>query len=256
MTLMEDGTEFPDEQQYVIHNVKAIIQILTELLKHNSMLKVSFNNANNINDVCLTTVISIDQENLAVHLDIGRDEAFNNRLIASQHVSFTKEDDIEIRWVSTKLSMINLPDGKAIKIALPKSMVRLQRREFYRISTPIANPVLCHIPVLDETNAEISKILEFPLVDISLGGVSVMAADPMDPAISIGTIFNGCKIDCPDIKITNLALQVQRIQPMFIKDGSNKHRISFQYITPSSDNERLIYRYTCQQEQIAKRLMQ
>jgi hypothetical protein len=33
MTLMEDGTQFPDEQQYVIHNVKAIIQILTELLK-------------------------------------------------------------------------------------------------------------------------------------------------------------------------------------------------------------------------------
>ncbi|WP_262965374.1 flagellar brake protein [Methylobacter psychrophilus] len=249
MKLMEDGTKFPDEQQFVIHNVKAIIHILAELLKDNTMLKVSFNNGN---DVYLTTVISIDEKNLAVHFDISCDEAFNNRLIASQHVAFIKEDGIEIRWVSTKLSMINLVGGNAIKIGLPKSLVRLQRREFYRIDTPIATPVLCQIPVLDGTNTEMSKILELPLVDISVGGVGVMAADPLDPAISIGIVFSDCKMDYPEIGMASLALQVQRIQPMPVKDGSTKHRIGFQYIAPSPGNERLIQLYTYQLERIAK----
>ncbi|UOA09565.1 flagellar brake protein [Methylobacter sp. S3L5C] len=252
MKLMEDGTQFPDEQQYVIRNVKAIIQILTGLLNDNTMLNVSFNNANNVNDVCSTTVISLDEKNLSVHLDIGCDEAFNNRLIASQHVRFIKEDGIEIRWVSTKLSMTNLAGSNAIKIDLPKSMVRLQRREFYRIDTPIETPVLCHIPILDETNAEMSKILELPLVDISVGGVGMIAADPLDLAISIGTVFTGCKMDCPEIGMASLALQVQRIQPMPVKDGSTKYRIGFQYIAPSHGNERLIQLYTYQLERIAK----
>jgi CheY-like chemotaxis protein len=130
-----------------VRSIETIIQILTKLLEHNSTLKISIENDNNTNNTCLTTIISIDQKNLAVYLDIGRDEAFNNRLIASQYVSFTKEDDIEIRWVSTKLSIINLPDGNAIKIALPEciieSMIRSQHHKFYPVSTPIVNPVPC-----------------------------------------------------------------------------------------------------------------
>ncbi len=124
--------------------------------------------------------------------------------------------------------------------------------EFYRIDTPIAKPVLCHIPVLDQTNAEISKILELPLVDISVGGVGIIAADPLDPAISIGTVFSDCKMNYPEIGMANLALQVQRIQPMPVKDGTTKHSIGFQYIAPSPGNERLIQLYTYQLERIAK----
>ncbi len=146
MRWIEDGTWFSDEQQFVIDNAQSIIQILTKLSKYNSMVKVLFKNDNNINcvnDAYLTTIISIDQNNHAVYLDIGRDEVFNKRLIASQYVSFTKEDGIKIRWISTKLSMINLPDGKALKIALPKSMIGFRHHEFYRINTPIVNPELC-----------------------------------------------------------------------------------------------------------------
>ncbi len=91
MTLMEDGTKFPNEQQFVIHNVKAIIQLLAGLLKDKTLLRVSFNNGN---DVYLTTVISIDEKNLAVYLDIGGDEAFNNRLISRKHVAFIKENSL------------------------------------------------------------------------------------------------------------------------------------------------------------------
>lgn len=238
---MADGLPEGIEQQYVIHNVKAISQILADLLKHKTTLKVSFNNGN---EVYLTTVIALDTVNHAVFLDIGRDEAFNARLLQSHHVTFEKDDGIRIRWVSARLVAANMADGKAIKIAQPQSIIRLQRREYYRIPTPMINPVICHIPILDPKNPAEEKTLELSLIDISLGGVGVISLGMLDPCFTPGATFSGCKIDFPDIGKTNLKLQVMSMSPIPMKDGTIKHRIGLKYVDPSRGNEGLIHRYT------------
>ncbi len=101
---MEYGSNLLDEELYVVHNVKEIIQILTDLAKHKVMLKAAFNRGN---DVYLTTVIAVDARNKSVYMDIGRDDAFNVRLLASDHVTFSKDDGIKIKWVSEKISEVN-----------------------------------------------------------------------------------------------------------------------------------------------------
>jgi c-di-GMP-binding flagellar brake protein YcgR len=245
---MADGLPAGNEQQFVVHNVKAIGQILADLLKHKTTLKVSFNNGN---DVYLTSVIALDTVNHAVFLDIGRDEAFNKRLLESHHVTFEKDDGIRVRWVSTRLVAANMADGKAIKIAQPQSMIRLQRREYFRIPTPIINPVLCRIPMPDPKNPDEDKILELTLVDISLGGVGVTSIGILDPSFTPGATFSSCKMDFPDIGMTSLKLQVMSMSPIPMKDGTIKHRIGLKFIDPSRGNEGLIHRYTYNLERAA-----
>lgn len=237
---MEHATFTHDEEQYIVHNPKEVMQILTHLLKQKANLKASFNHGA---DVYLTTIISVDDKNHTVHLDIGRDEDFNRRLIASQSVVFSKEDDVKIKWTSNHITEVSLKDGKAIKIALPKDLVRLQRREFYRFATPIVNPVSCLLPIPDEVNAEDVKVLELMLVDVSLGGIGVVVSDPVDPALQVGASFDSCKISFPDVGVTNLTLKVKNSMPIHTKDGQIKHRIGLQYIEPSRGNEGLINRY-------------
>jgi c-di-GMP-binding flagellar brake protein YcgR len=236
---MEQHTHTHDDEQFIVQNQKQIIQILNDLAKHHEMLKVSFNN-----DTCLTNVISVDANNHAVYLDIGIDEAFNNRLLVSHHVVFSKDDGIRIKWTSAHVSLATLKDGKAIKIALPQKLMRLQRREFFRLATPIVNPVPCIIPIVDDANPDAEKVLELTLVDVSLGGIGVIAADPLDELIVIGASFNQCKINFPEVGETSLTLQVRNITPITMKDGAIKHRIGLQFITPSRGNEGLINRYT------------
>jgi len=245
---MEHGTHLPDEQRYIVHNLKEIIQILTDLSRRKVTLNVSFNDGN---DVYLTTVIEVDTKNHAVHLDIGRDEAFNSRLLASQHVVFLKEDGVRIKWASKNLSVVTLKDGKAIKIALPQNLIRLQRREFFRIATPLANPVLCQIPMPNETDPEVKETLELALVDVSLGGIGLIASDPLHLALVGGVSFDGCKINFPDVGMASLTLQVQNVIPMTMKDGAMKYRIGLQYVEPSRGNEGLIHRYTFNLERLA-----
>lgn len=236
---MEQATQQFDEEQYIVQNPKAIIQILNDLSKQHEMLKVSFNH-----DVCLTNVISVDAKNNAVYLDIGLDDAFNSRLLASHQVVFSKDDGIRIKWTSTNISLATLKDGKAIKIALPQQVMRLQRREFFRLATPIVNPVPCQIPITDAANPAADRIIELTLVDVSLGGIGATVADPLDPLFVIGTNFDHCKISFPDVGQTNLTLQVRNITPITVKEGITKHRIGLQFIEPSRGNEGLINRYT------------
>lgn len=245
---MEHGTPLPDEQPYVVHNIKEIIQILNDLSKQKAMLKVSFNAGN---DVYLTTVIAVDAKNHAVHLDIGRDEAFNRRLLASQQVVVSKDDGVKIKWTSTNLSVVTLPDGQAIKVALPKNLIRLQRREFFRLATPIANPVSCRIPIADEADPALNKTLELVLVDVSLGGVGVIVSDPLPPALVEGASFDRCEINFPDVGVASVTLLVKNVIPMPMKDGSTKYRVGLQYVKPSRGNEGLIHRYTFNLERLA-----
>lgn len=236
---MEYAAHTHDEEQFIVQNQKQIIQILNDLAKHHEMLKVSFNN-----DTCLTNVISVDANNHVVYLDIGIDEAFNNRLLASHHVAFSKDDGIRIKWTSTHVSLTTLKDGKAIKIALPQKMMRLQRREFFRLDTPIVNPVLCILPISDEANPDADRALELTLVDVSLGGIGAIVANPLDELLVIGSSFNQCRISFPEVGETSLTLQVRNISPITMKDGAIKHRIGLQFISPSRGNEGLINRYT------------
>ena len=230
-----------DEQQYAVHNLKEIIQILTDLAKQETMLKASFNQGK---DVCFTSVIAVDTKNHAVYLDIGMDEVFNSRLLASHHVEFSKEGGIRITWISSHLSVVTLKDGKAIKVALPHNLIRVQRREFYRQPTPQIIPVPCSIPIPDANNPEVEKALELTLVNTSVGGVGATAPDPLDPALVVGACFDSCRISFPEVGTTSLRIRIQHIYPITMKDGTIKHRIGLQYIEPSRGNQALIQRYT------------
>jgi c-di-GMP-binding flagellar brake protein YcgR len=236
---MEDAARVNDEEQFIVQNQKQIIQILNELAKHHEMLKISFSH-----DTCLTNVISVDAHNHVVYLDIGIDDAFNDRLFASHHVVFSKDDGIRLKWTSEQLTLATLKDGKAIKIALPQKLMRLQRREFFRLATPIVNPVPCIIPISNEESPDADRILELTLIDVSLGGIGTIAANPLDELLVVGASFDKCRINFPEVGETNLTLQVRNITPVTMKDGAIKSRVGLQFISPSRGNEGLINRYT------------
>jgi flagellar brake protein len=234
-------THTPEEEQFLIHNLKEIIHILTDLLKHKTMIKVLFNRGS---DECLTTIIDVNEENNEVFLDIGLDESFNSRLNLSQHVMFVRDDGVKIKWFSEQVSVVSMTDGKAIKISLPAKLVRMQRRDFFRVQTPILNPVPCQIPISNTVSSDAGNILELILVDVSLGGIGVIANDPLHPAVVEGASFDGCKIIFPDMGMAHLTLQVKNVIPIPMKSGTTKYRIGMQYIEPSQGSESLIHKYT------------
>jgi len=232
-----------DDRRYLVQNPKEVARILNDLAKRKATLNVSFNHGN---DSFLTTVIAVDDAKNLAYFDLGRDETFNTRLMVSHDVKFNHNDGIETRWTSADLKPVTLKDGKAFYIALPRDLLRIQRREYHRLLTPATKPVICRIPTphtADAASAE-EAYLELPLADVSVGGIGTIASGSLDHLLSIGAEFNNCKIDFPNVGTTNLTLRVRWLKPLPMRDDSIKHRVGLEFINPSRGNQSLIQRYT------------
>jgi len=237
---MTEENKIQDDEQFTLHHPKEISQILSELSKNKTILNISFNHGH---DQCLTTIIGVDGEKRAVYLDIGLDTGFNKKLLESNHMIISKDDGIRIRWTSAKITLVKLKDGEALKIALPRSMIRLQRREFFRCPTPLVNPLICHVPYHHPLNRSEDTVFDLTLIDASLGGIGTMLAGPLPPVMEVGEVFEGCKLKLPNFGDLNISLCVRNVKEIISKSGAVKHRIGLQFADLSKVDERIIQRY-------------
>jgi c-di-GMP-binding flagellar brake protein YcgR len=231
----------PGEEPFVVHNTKEILHILNDLSAQKTALKVSFNQGRND---YLTHIIDIDTDNAFVYLDMGIDDAFNKRLLASPEILILKDSGVRIKWKSNQHTMITLLDGNALKIELPPELIRLQRREVFRLAPPITKPVPCEIPIPNAFNPNLKDILQFNLVDVSLGGVGLIVQKGLHPSLVVGASFEDCKINFPETGQTNLKLEVKNILTLPAEKGIAKYRVGLEFVNPSRGNESIIHKYT------------
>lgn len=245
---MIDQSDLSADARCTVHNPKEICQILSDLAKNKAVINLSFNQGR---DQCLSTVIAVDGDRNAVYLDIGIDEGFNRRLVESNHVIFSKNEGIRISWASSKVTDVRLKDGAAMRIAVPKSLIRLQRREFFRLNTPVVNPIKCFIPYTNPINPDDDALIELTVIDISLGGIGTILNGPLHPALEVGASFAGCKMELPKEGVVTPSLSVRNIKELTTRLGEVKYRIGLQFVEQSRSDQKMIQHYTFQLEREA-----
>jgi len=229
------------EEPFVVKNIKEILLIINELFTQKIAIRVAFNQGR---DDYLTHIINIDVENNLIYLDMGIDDAFNKRLLASPEILLLKDSGIRIKWKSVQHSSITLLDGNALKIEIPRELIRLQRRELFRLATPISKPIPCEIPIPNAFNSNMKDILQLNLVDVSLGGIGVIVPKGLHPSLVVGSVFENCKIIFPEVGQTNLNLEVRNILPLNAENHGQKYRVGLHFINPSRSTEAIIHKYT------------
>ncbi|TRZ68648.1 MAG: flagellar brake protein [Rhodocyclaceae bacterium] len=222
-----------NDKRFLVHNSKEVAQILADLAKRKMMLNASWNHGK---DRVLTYVIEVDYDKGVAYLDtIAAGDAANKGLFAGHSTVFATTSGPRIQWSSPSVSSVSLKDGKAYQIELPVDLIRVQRRECYRLLIPMMKPVTCKIPVED-------KDVEVALVDVSVGGIGAAVMDTLDAAFAVGTEFHHCKIDLPSVGTADLALRNKWMRTV-MKNDTVKHEIGMEFINPSSANQALIQRY-------------
>lgn len=224
-----------DESRFLVSNRMEIIRILRGLTQHNEMVSAFFNGGN---DLLLTAVLEVDPDNNAVILDYGSNEALNQRILSAEKIIFvTALDRVKVQFVSRRIATASHERRPAFRIPLPEQMLRLQRREYYRLATPILNPIKCRMPVGQE------EVLEFPLVDISAGGIGMIVGSSPDERLAMGTLYPGCRIELPGIGELEMTLRIQNLFEITLKNGSKAYRAGCQFIELRASVESLIQRY-------------
>lgn len=233
-----NGLERDNWHDYRVHSRKEIITLMRNIAEDKQLITMLIRGQA---ETCVTSVLEVDADNGTVYLDCAIDPAQNARIAAAERISFeTSVDKIRILFVAEHgVQAASHGGGAAFTMALPDSMIRLQRREFYRMATPVSNPVRAVIPMPFEMGGG-SNV--FPLSDISCGGIAILD-NKFVLGNTIGNLYEGCKIELPEIGTVTTTLRVRNSLDLTLLNSKANRRLGCQFIDISRANLASVQRY-------------
>ena len=178
-------------------------------------------------DVCVTSILDVDPDSDSVILDCAINADQNRRILAAKRISFeTTLDKIRIMFGGEHIEACTYEGSPAFKMPLPTTLIRLQRREFYRMATPVSNPVRVLIPLPAELGGG-SKA--FPLADISCGGIAILD-NGLVLGDTIGKVYPDCRIDLPEVGPIVTGLQIRNSIDLTLLNNKSNRRLGCQFV--------------------------
>jgi flagellar brake protein len=227
-------TDEDDASNFMVSWKKEIVYILRAVMENTELVSAYFNRGESF---ILTSIIDIDPDEELVFLDLGANEAANEKILNSEKIIIvTAHDKVKVQFVSNWIEKVRLEGREVFRIELPKSLIKLQRREYYRVKTPIVSPLKCVVLMEDK------RKLEMTVADISIGGVGVVLP-PADAVVEPGMIFNGCNLVLPEIGNIVATMEIRNVFEVTLRNGLKAKRAGCQFINLSANMQSMIQRY-------------
>lgn len=231
--------DLPDREKYLLTSRSDVITTLNDLSKKPDLITAYYNRGHGS---MITTVVEVLPERDLVILECGPDAHNNEQLLATGSTTcLSKHNEIDIRFQLHNLRSARLHGQQVFAAPIPETLLRLQRREFFRVHTPLMNPITCRFE--DEITGKLELALELPLGDISLGGLSMIDTAHQFHGES-GTLLERCILTFPDdseeIEVT---LEVRGVFMHNRNETQQIRRIGCAYTNLGTDKSSFIQRY-------------
>ena len=237
--------------KYMLHSRSEILYVLRAVLQKGSLVTVYFDHGKSF---LLTALVAVDSDNGSLLFDVGSDEEMNARALKADRLLFTTSlDKVKVQFSLKSLNSATHDGRSAFRASLPETVLRLQRREYYRLATPIANPIRCKMVARLEDGS--SKNLDIPLLDISGGGVGLMVDPELKDAFKVDTTFTDCRIDLPDEGLLACKLIVRNAFEVTTKTGNHHLRVGCEFVDLPGTRLTMVQRYITHVERERKARM-
>jgi c-di-GMP-binding flagellar brake protein YcgR len=229
-----------DVSPYQVHSRREIIGLLRAVKERNQLVSMQ---ADGGADAVVTSVLEVDDAANMVVIDRAPGNALNQRILASDNISFeTVLDSIRIMFFSEQVKECLYEGSPALYIPVPATLVRLQRREHYRVQTPVANPLRCSIHLPAEQEGGLGTTVVLTLKDISCGGVALIdEKKQLDD--TIGRVYQHCRIDFPGGVHIAMPLQVCNSNDQTLASGRSIRKIGCMFVDPPKGMIAAVQRY-------------
>lgn len=224
-----------DLAKYTLASPAEIAQHLNNIAKNGHMVTVFANKGKNF---ILTRLLDVDFKTASFTFDWGSEEETNEQLLSSERNVFVcSPEGVKTQFVTGQVSKVMLEGRPAFRCELPAQVIKLQRREFFRIQTPLSSPVFCHIEDFGQ------RSIDLPLFDISLGGMSLWLPEVDTPGFDIGQQYHKCTIDLKPFGTLSIGLEVRHRLASRMRNGNEAMRIGCSYLKLTTQMETMIQRY-------------
>lgn len=223
------------DERYLVRNRLQIRQLLRRLVEQRSLIDAHIGGRDHSFP---TAVLEIDEDRHQLLLDGSSQEATNRAAVQAGYLlCFAQLDKVLVRFRIEGLHREDTGRHATFRAAFPEAVLHLQRRELYRLETPIADAPQLHLPAVDGR----SEPLALRVVDISGGGLAV-AVPAGCPAFSLQRRYEA-ELVLPGGLRLRIGVVVCNQRPRILPNGLETSRVGLRFEHLPRGGDSAIQRY-------------
>lgn len=235
-----------DIEAYRITAPMEIGAVLRTLAQRGTFITIYVNEGR---ELILSRILEVDIKGKTFIFDVGGNAASNQVLLNSaRSLVLAIPDGVKIQFAVGIVRNCQYQGGPALTAAFPPDLIKLQRREYYRLPTPIARPYRCQLLLSNGTREWLN------VHDVSLGGVGAWVPNEIKPLIERGNTYNDVSFDFGSAGIMKLNFEVRSLRQLEQRPGQFAWMMGCQYASLARQTEANIQRLMAQLEAERKAL--
>jgi len=235
----DDHHDHDDDHDYGRRNPLEVGVQLRNLLNRGDFLTLHYRGGQ-----LVTRILDVDVQRRTFVFDWGALPGQNSELLAATDCQFrAAPDGVRVEFRTRAPRRAEFEGRPAFESPFPDVLFYMQRREYFRVDTPISEPCLCSGDLPREAGR-----FEFEVRDLSLGGVGLRTTDSRAAAIEVGDQVSRATLDlrAHGKLVVDLGLVALRVidQP----DGVRRYHLGFRFDALPGTTENTLQRYITQLE--------
>lgn len=232
----ELGTE--NQSLYQVHSRREILSLLQGIKYQHQLITMVINGGT---EVVVTSILEIDDKNNKVYIDCASSALLNQRIIESDDIEFESMlDKVRISFFASEVSHCTQNNRPALCIPVPPVLIRLQRREYFRVNIPMNQPANCQLSLENGPYA-------VSVVDISGGGIAILDEQRMLET-QLGYDYQNCQISLPENGSITVTLRIRNTQDLSLANGKTNRRLGCEFVNMAPASLTMVQRYIMQLE--------
>ncbi|MGB2817708.1 MAG: flagellar brake protein [Burkholderiaceae bacterium] len=235
---MSMATPFPEPasrelERFALYGRQEILGLLGDLRERQVLVTLYYDQSAGFT---VSNVLDVNDALDEVIFDCAADRSAQQALCEAREVVLVGFiDNAKIQFSVGRGDAVSRGGRPAFRVALPRYVLRMQRRSAARHRPLLDRPATCLVPVA----AEPGRFEAVPVLDISVGGVAI-AAHPNQFDMP-NQFLTPCYLDLPEVGQVNVSLKVRYLEP--IKGSGNGRRCGCEFVDLGGVALRSVQRY-------------
>lgn len=197
----------------------------------------------------VTQVLDVDSRNARFIFDAGSVADDNAAIPAARELSFRSvPGGIRTEFTTLGATPVTFDGLPAFEAPFPTLLYYVQRREFFRVQTPLLDPYIASGPY------ESGGSFRLELQDLSLGGVALKTADTRFGSLETGTVLHDVSLQLGSFGTLQLDLEIVAPRRVTTPKGDQRFVIGCKFAGALGPAERTLQRVVTQLETNRQRL--
>ncbi len=232
-----------EDSEYLIHSKIEIQNMLRTIFERGTRAALYYNEGNSF---VLTMLLDAKADGIWIDPPSSAQD-YRNIINSNKIIFVSTHNQAKVQFVTNEVMEVVVNERGAIFIPLPLQVLRLQRRDYYRLVAWPNNPLKC---VFKQVPEQKPGKHEITIMDISVGGVALVCQESV-LELTPGNIYKNCEIELPNIGMLQATVQVKNTFEVTTRSGEIIHRAGCVFVNPDGYTTNLLQRYVVQMQRKA-----